>query len=422
MEEVEDRVDALLIPAAIAVDPGGRGNLMLEIINLGTQADQFLVSVANIPATWITAPTYSIHLEAGDSATVPILLHPPRVSTSIAGPHPFSLQVRSLNQPNKSTAVQGQMQINGFYEFSAALQPERIRSGRVALVTINNQGNLPATYRIAPNEFQTGVNFQIPPNAIAVAPGQSAPIQIRVWSRSRPLLGGSRVVKYELGVSAEEFAGWQQLYGSLVVPPSISGLAIGLFFLLLLFACGTIAFLAYTQIDAANRANATATAVEAANRVNATATAVEDADRANATATAAVVAANATATQAAVPTATPTLDLSKPDQFVRFYYTEVNNRHYDTTYPLLTDHFRYATGTYTRDLYNAWWDRVKSVVIGDVHTQSQSSTLASVYAALTYHMQDGTDLVDPDVNILLVRDAKNTTWLIEAKTGLYIDP
>jgi serine/threonine-protein kinase len=444
-------VDALLIPAAITVEPGGIANVMLEIINLGAAADNFKVEIHDIPSSWYTLPGHSVHLDANDSGSVPLVFHPLRSSGSSPGVHSFTVQVTSLNQPGVTTRTQGQILVTEFHEFTVELQPQQAMSGQQVYLLITNLGNRAAYYRIAADLYQGDVDFQLPGDAVYINPGQQAHVPVRVSARSRPLIFGDRSVPFTLIVSDDEGMERQQS-GVLFVTPAISAAIIGLFVLLALAGCGLLILFGYTQYVALQQGYQTATAVAAATNARGTAIALQatqdaaDPDRDGLS--------NAGERQAQTdpddpdsdddglldgeevrmgtdpndpdtdgdglldgedPDPLTPLDLRQPDDFVIHYYLQINRRNYDYAWSRLTDRFRYNSGAYNQGLFEAWWDRVERVVIGEVETVTQEDTFAWVYAGLTYEMKDGTTEQENLPYHLLVRSGES--WLVDAQAA-----
>lgn len=467
-------VDAQLIPAAIAVEPGGSAYLTLEIINHGAQPEHFVVSALDLPPEWVTLPAYSIHVRAAGSETAPIVLHPPRTSRSSAGIYPFTLQVRSLNRPDNATIVQGQVSITAFHDFTVDLYPPQMVSGQRARLTLTNHSNIPGAYRITVRADAPDAAFELGSAVVNLGPGQNVEIPLRVTLRDGVRVRGQRPAVYQVDVYGDIQGGGfaQQVHGLVIPTRARRGWVwwlVGLLLLITLIACAGLGLFAVNQI-AANQLHATETAVQVAIEIQQTLDAFDqDSDGL----TALQETAEGTDTTKADtdgdglsdgvevrealtdplnpdsdgdglsdgvevretrtdplnpdtdgdgisdkddPLPNQSLDPRDPDQAVILYYTQVNARQYDITYPKITERFRQSTGTYTFELYKAWWDRVKQVQIGKVETIQENDLHACVYAELTYEMNDGTLLKDNYTTIWLLRSSAGDDWRIDAKT------
>ena len=75
------------------------------------------------------------------------------------------------------------------------------------------------------------------------------------------------------------------------------------------------------------------------------------------------------------------------DEFVKDYYSNINNRQYSDAWSKLSPSFQSKSSSYSE--YTKWWDSVKEIQIGDAHLINQSSDLAVVSIELWYAMNNG---------------------------------
>jgi tetratricopeptide (TPR) repeat protein len=166
-------------------------------------------------------------------------------------------------------------------------------------------------------------------------------------------------------------------------------------------------FVASPEIDA------TATVqVVATERVQETATAVVEAS--------ATSEAQQTATAVAQFEATRQAQQTDPAQTVADYYSAINNREYQRTWSLLSNHFKdifnsKPDGSHDFDGYVQWWDSVAQVYVGQVSVVEQVGSTAVVIADLRYYLKDGRVINDGKPRIQLEWDATHRTWLFYDK-------
>lgn len=280
-------VDAQLIPATITVDPGGVGNVTIEIINLANRPDHFVVTPLDAPPDWLTLPAQSIHVRAGGSATALIVLHPPRASRTHAGIFPYALQIRSMNLPDRAVIVQGQVVIQAYHEFSVTLRPSRVISGRRMQIVIINYSNITNVYQIGIRADSPDLAFELTTPSVTIGPGQRLSVPMRVQLRSGARLGGRQAAGFTVEVINEDVASgfapsasspMRQAQGE-VVPPSNSAFwfyaLVGLFLLAAMVAMGLFVL---SRIELSRQLDATATHIQVAFQLHATATAEAAAD------------------------------------------------------------------------------------------------------------------------------------------------
>ncbi|MFN8375281.1 MAG: FHA domain-containing protein [Anaerolineae bacterium] len=441
------RIDALVIPESILIDPGSTGNIILEVINQSSEADHVVIKAPELPQTWITVPSYSLHIPPGSSKSVPIVLHPPRSSESTGGTHPFALIVTSLNNPGASTTVRCQLEISAFHEFSADLRPKIVvNEGQMQLLLVN-QGNIGADYRVSAQVKAPNVTIAPTFQKVSLLPSQSVQLPISIGVNDRSIWGGSQRIPFEISVEAEGFYGWQWQRGELLLTASVLpwvlaatlglllllGFVVGVFVLSdvdlrfgnaetatviaagtqtqeALDAQGTLAF-SDNDLDGLTNAQETERGTDP-NNPDSDGDGVDDGIEVNIGSDPLVAAGEETEIAPSIIVRDTTL----PDQMVIEYYTQVNNRNYAITFPQLTENFKINLGATTPELYAAWWDQVAHIVIGEVSTFSQSATDACVFAELTYQMVDGRELVDAETSVYLVADPNSPGhWLIDAK-------
>lgn len=280
-------VDAQLIPATITVDPGGVGNVTIEIINLANRPDHFVVTPLDVPPDWLTLPAQSIHVRAGGSATALIVLHPPRASRTHAGIFPYALQIRSMNYPDRAVIVQGQVVIQAYHEFEVSLRPSRVTSGRRTQLVIINYSNITNVYQIGIRADSPDLSFELATPSVAVGPGQrlSVPLRVRLLSGAR--LGGRQAAGFTVEVINEDVASgfapsasspMRQAQGEVVPPGNASVWFFGLVGLFLLAALVAMGLFVLSRIELSRQLDATATQIQVAFQLHATATADAAAD------------------------------------------------------------------------------------------------------------------------------------------------
>jgi hypothetical protein len=69
------------------------------LLNRGLVPDRFQISVAGIPTPWVSIPSPSVSLSAGEQREVPLTIQPPDVPYGVVGRHSVAVQVASQANP-----------------------------------------------------------------------------------------------------------------------------------------------------------------------------------------------------------------------------------------------------------------------------------------------------------------------------------
>jgi hypothetical protein len=124
------------------------------------------------------------------------------------------------------------------------------------------------------------------------------------------------------------------------------------------------------------------------------------------------------------PTAVPVFSAQIPDQFIRYYYSNLNQRNYQRTWSLLSDSFKYANNGPDQGGflgYANFWDTVKRVDIFGVTVTSQSGGYAVVNVNMQYTYKNGV-IASNLQTFNLIYDYGRGTWLFNSFTPITTPP
>ncbi|MEP6984596.1 MAG: FHA domain-containing protein, partial [Chloroflexota bacterium] len=269
-----EKIGVSVNSSLLQVTPGSSVTLPIEVVNRSEVVDHFRVEVVGLPSNWVTQPTEPLYLLPTKRDTMSVTFHPPLATTSSEGGHAFEVRVVARAQGLTSSAIQGALNVEPFYNFITDLEPERIKGGRRAELSISNTGNSFATYTIQARDREQAIQFEMEGKQYTLAPGQTERVTLRPVPKKRPLFGRPETFPFELMVSAvpAEQSPPQTQTGEIVVPSRISTLMIA-GCLLMLLACILIAAIGLFSVYNSNNMNATATVMVASTNTSATATA-----------------------------------------------------------------------------------------------------------------------------------------------------
>jgi len=117
-----------------------------------------------------------------------------------------------------------------------------------------------------------------------------------------------------------------------------------------------------------------------------------------------------------LPTAVPVYSPQYPDQFIRYYYSYINQRNYQFTWTLLSDSFKYAVNGAAQGGfpgYENFWNTVQRVDIFGVAVTSQSGGYAVVIVNMQYTYQNGA-VASNLQTFNLIYDYNRSTWLFNS--------
>jgi hypothetical protein len=263
-----DRADELIVVELSAtewtIDVEQTAACQVTIVNGGNIVATFDIAVEGLPvladtasgavlrrpgeASWVSITSPRVNLYEGGRATVNILIEPPRLSTSTAGPHPFSVVVTSPNYPGHASRSGATLIINPYYEFAVgALSPVQQsvswhrRSGRASL-PIANRGNGVTSFRVDGEDDERGLRFEfrvpgeeaslVKQAELRLGPDESYAVPIQITPNRRRLVA-LRSRQYAFTITASMLQGLQtprSVMGRLKARPLIGPLPLLLMF------------------------------------------------------------------------------------------------------------------------------------------------------------------------------------------------
>ena len=107
-----------------------------------------------------------------------------------------------------------------------------------------------------------------------------------------------------------------------------------------------------------------------------------------------------------------------PDEFIRLYYSLINQGQYQTTFGMLSDDFKdrkhccNPDGSYQFEPYVDWWDSISKVTVLSVDTKRSDEASAQVVVEIRYNYNSDREVVDTHT-FNLIADLLGSSWLIE---------
>lgn len=262
----QEQIEAILIPPSITVTPGGRANLLLDIINKSKRSEHFTIEQSGLPDAWLETPLHTVHLEPTSSKLISLAVLPARLSEYATGMYQFTIIVRGLNVWQLHTSVQGQIELTGFHDFSLSLLPEQFEDGRFTTLTLSNRGNVMDSYKISISDVDGRLRGVPQVEAVHLTAGESKEVILTISAVQRKAFGEPEHAPFVVHVVSTQTGEQRSHQGMVVIKARYSASMIGLA-ILFVFACGWLTTITgaglMTLFEQRTNAEATRTATRA---------------------------------------------------------------------------------------------------------------------------------------------------------------
>ncbi|MGH2537267.1 MAG: protein kinase domain-containing protein [Candidatus Promineifilaceae bacterium] len=196
-------LEAFLVRDNVAVEPGRQAEFTLEVVNRGQEDDRVGLRVHGLPDEWVSLPDTFLPLPAGGSVSVPIVIRPPRQTTTAAGRQRFRIEVVSQRWREAELGLNAALLVGGFESFEAELEPREVRLPGQVLVTLRNTGNTPVELSVTGDEALDAVLFEGERSRLRLGPGQAWPVELVLRPAGRSWFGRYQTSEFEIEVSSE---------------------------------------------------------------------------------------------------------------------------------------------------------------------------------------------------------------------------
>ncbi|HET6263173.1 MAG TPA: hypothetical protein VFG99_13190 [Chloroflexia bacterium] len=187
-----------LTPPEVKVAAGAEPvEIIANVRNAGTTVDQFSIELENIDSSWSTVLVQSVSLFPGDSAPIPIRIHPPKGSNTRAGHYTFVVRARSQADPTIVGVTKGVVQVGSYSVFQMELAPKRVtgRRGKYRLA-LTNGGNGETQLELTGRDPELTLNFGFNPSAPTIQPAQKKMVPVTVSKKGFRLVGMPEQYKF----------------------------------------------------------------------------------------------------------------------------------------------------------------------------------------------------------------------------------
>ena len=205
------------------IRPGSTTSLSLSIENLGEHTEAYTIIPAGMTAAWTTVTRPNVTLFGGSHDVVEIVIRPPAIHTTTAGPTPAAVRVIPQQQPDEAIVAETLLDVQSFDDRRITmLQP--LRRGRRRATyefMVENHGNNLASCRLHLVDRTERVDGSFDPPAVGVAPGSQSLVRLRLKASSGLFRRSERQLDFEIEATEQDHDPAIG-HAALIQPPSIS--------------------------------------------------------------------------------------------------------------------------------------------------------------------------------------------------------
>jgi serine/threonine protein kinase len=284
----------------LSAEPGREIEFKVEVANRGEVDDRVNLRIQGLPAAWLALPDAFTAVPAGGSATIPVMIRPPKGPETPSGRQRFRIELISQQYPEERPAANVTLNLDGFEAFEMEIEPRRITLPDLLRVTLRNTGNLPVDLSVVGRDEADQIQFRGERGRIPLQPNQVATVDLRLEPRHQSWFGSSDSFSFKIDAVAhsglrQSLSGAAQV--SPILPASVGYVA--LFFVIFICAL-SILFFIFRAGQLRNQLPTTSLAAEALTGTAAATAGVEDATGTFAAGTATSAAATGVAATAVV--------------------------------------------------------------------------------------------------------------------------
>lgn len=211
----------------VTIRPGSSSSLALAIENVDDRTQSYTIIPAGLTAAWTTVTRTNVTLFGGSRDVVEVVVRPPAIHTTTAGPTSLAVRVIPQSSPDDALVAETIITVDAFDDRRVTvLQPlQRGRRRATFEFMVENHGNNLASCRLHLIDASNRVDGSFDPPAVGVAPGSSSLVRLRARARHGFFRRAERQLDFEIEASEpdhEPAAG----RATLIQPPTVPGRAI----------------------------------------------------------------------------------------------------------------------------------------------------------------------------------------------------
>jgi hypothetical protein len=208
----------------VAVRPGDSVSLHLSVENLGEHTESYTILPTGLTAGWTTVTRPNVTLFGGSRDVVEVVVRPPAISTTSAGPTAAAVRVIPQSDVDDTVVAETTLLVGSFDDRRiAVLQPlQRARRRATYEFMVENHGNNLASCRLHLIDPSNRVDGAFDPPAVGVAPGSTSLVRLRVRARRGYFRRGDRQLDFDIEATQPEHEPALG-HAALIQPPTVPG-------------------------------------------------------------------------------------------------------------------------------------------------------------------------------------------------------
>ncbi len=184
----------------VTVRPGETASLTVAVENVGDRTESYTVVPAGLTAAWTTVTRPNLTLFGGSRDVVEVVVRPPAIHSTTAGPTPLAVRVIPQGAPDDVVVSETILQVAPFDDRRiVALQPvQRARRRATYEFMVENHGNNLASCRLHLVDATERLDGTFDPPAVGVAPGAASLVRLNVTVERKLFRRADRQIDFEI--------------------------------------------------------------------------------------------------------------------------------------------------------------------------------------------------------------------------------
>ena len=206
----------------ISVRPGDSTSLSLAVENVGDHTESYTVIPAGLSAAWTTVTRPNITLFGGSRDVIEVVIRPPAIHTTTAGPTAVAVRVIPQGAPDDAVIAETIASVTAFDDRRVtALQPlQRGRRRATFEFMIENHGNNLASCRLHLIDPSDRVDGSFDPPAVGVAPGSASLVRLKLTAGRSFFRRSERQLDFEIEATEQDHSPATG-HATLIQPPTV---------------------------------------------------------------------------------------------------------------------------------------------------------------------------------------------------------